>query len=105
MSCTERSTVNLQACLERAPQARQYYSDPFPGYDNLYYGAPYEMRSDKKRDLFRGSCQCGLVALFETAGRQISLFLSSFGRLTQEPTTLCLLLQPTSVVETEISPL
>jgi IS1 family transposase len=38
----------LQACLERAPQARQYYSDAFPAYDNLYYGAPYEMRSDKK---------------------------------------------------------
>ena len=45
---SERSTVNLQACLERAPQARQYYSDAFPGYNNLYYGAPYEMRSDKK---------------------------------------------------------
>ena len=45
---SERSTVNLQACLERAPQARQYYSDAFPAYDNLYYGAPYEMRSDKK---------------------------------------------------------
>lgn len=44
----ERSTARLQACLERAPQARQYYSDAFPGYDNLYYGAPYEMRSDKK---------------------------------------------------------
>ena len=45
---SERSTQNLQACLERAPQARQYYSDAFPAYDNLYYGAPYEMRSDKK---------------------------------------------------------
>ena len=45
---SERSTLNLQACLERAPQAKQYYSDAFPGYDNLYYGAPYEMRTDKK---------------------------------------------------------
>jgi len=45
---SERSALNLQACLERAPQARQYYSDAFPGYDNLYYGAPYEMRTDKK---------------------------------------------------------
>ncbi len=44
----ERSASNLQTCLERAPQARQYYSDAFPAYDNLYYGAPYEMRSDKK---------------------------------------------------------
>lgn len=44
----ERNTKNLQACLERAPQARQYYSDAFPAYDDLYYGAPYEMRSDKK---------------------------------------------------------
>ena len=38
----------MQACLERAPQAKQYYSDAFPLYDNLYYGAPYEMRTDKK---------------------------------------------------------
>ena len=45
---SERSSTNLQACLERAPQARQYYSDAFPAYDNLYYGAPYEMRTDKK---------------------------------------------------------
>ena len=45
---SERSIASLQACLERAPQARQYYRDAFPAYDNLYYGAPYEMRSDKK---------------------------------------------------------
>ena len=44
----ERSSEALQACLDRAPQARQYYSDAFPAYDALYYGAPYEMRTDKK---------------------------------------------------------
>lgn len=44
----ERTSANLQACLERAPQAKQYYSDAFPVYDTLYYGAPYEMRTDKK---------------------------------------------------------
>lgn len=44
----ERSSANLQNCLERAPQARQYYSDAFPAYDTLYYGAPYEMRTDKQ---------------------------------------------------------
>jgi len=38
----------VQACLDRAPQARQYYSDAFPVYDTLYYGAPYELRQDKK---------------------------------------------------------
>jgi len=38
----------MQACLERAPRAKQYYSDAFPVYDTLYYGAPYEMRDDKK---------------------------------------------------------
>ena len=43
----ERTSEALQACLERAPQARQYYSDAFPVYDTLYYGAPYELRSDK----------------------------------------------------------
>jgi IS1 family transposase len=44
----ERTTEALQACLERAPQAKYYYSDAFPVYDTLYYGAPYEMRTDKK---------------------------------------------------------
>ena len=44
----ERTTEALQACLERAPQAKQYYSDAFPVYDPLYYGAPYEMRTDKQ---------------------------------------------------------
>ena len=43
----ERTSENMQACLERAPQAKQYYSDAFPVYDTLYYGAPYEMRKDK----------------------------------------------------------
>lgn len=38
----------MQACLEKAPQAKQYYSDAFPVYDTLYYGASYEMRTDKK---------------------------------------------------------
>ena len=44
----ERTSEALQACLERAPQARQYYSDAFPVYDTLYYGAPYELRPDKQ---------------------------------------------------------
>lgn len=43
-----RTSEALQACLEKAPQAKQYYSDAFPVYDTLYYGAPYEMRTDKK---------------------------------------------------------
>jgi IS1 family transposase len=38
----------MQACLERSPQAKQYYSDAFPVYDTLYYGAPYELRTDKR---------------------------------------------------------
>jgi IS1 family transposase len=44
----ERTSEALQACLERAPQAKQYYSDAFPVYDTLYYGAPYEVRADKQ---------------------------------------------------------
>ena len=45
---SERTSAALQACLERAPQAKQYYSDAFSVYDTLYYGAPYEMRTDKQ---------------------------------------------------------
>jgi len=44
----ERTSDAVQACLDRAPRARQYYSDAFPVYDTLYYGAPYELRNDKK---------------------------------------------------------
>jgi IS1 family transposase len=44
----ERTSEALQACLECARQAKQYYSDAFPAYDTLYYGAPYEMRTDKQ---------------------------------------------------------
>jgi IS1 family transposase len=33
--------------LDRAPRARPYYRDAFPGYDTLDYGAPDEMRTDK----------------------------------------------------------
>ena len=44
---SQRTPEALQACLERAPQAKQYYSDAFPAYDTLYYGAPYELRTDK----------------------------------------------------------
>ena len=44
----ERTSEALQACLERAPRAKQYDSDAFPVYDTLYYGAPYEMRTDKQ---------------------------------------------------------
>ena len=43
----QRTSEALQACLERASQATQYYSDAFPAYDTLYYGASYEMRADK----------------------------------------------------------
>ena len=44
----ETTSEALQTCLERAPQAKQYYSDAFPVYDTFYYGAPYEMRTDKQ---------------------------------------------------------
>ena len=37
----------LQACLERALQAGQYYRDAFPVHDTLYYGVSYELRPDK----------------------------------------------------------
>ena len=44
----ERTSEALQAYLERAPQAKPYYSYAFPVYDTLYYAAPYELRPDKQ---------------------------------------------------------
>jgi IS1 family transposase len=38
----------MQLCLDSALGARQYYSDAFPIYGTLYYGAPFELRKDKK---------------------------------------------------------
>jgi IS1 family transposase len=46
-SVCNRTSEALQACLERAPQAKHYYSDAFPAYDNLYEGALYERHIDK----------------------------------------------------------
>ena len=43
----ERTTAAFQVCLERAPRAKQYYSDVFPTYDNLYYDAHYELIAEK----------------------------------------------------------
>jgi len=37
----------MQTCLDRALGAKQYYSDAFPVYGTLYYGAPFELRKDK----------------------------------------------------------
>lgn len=45
---SERTTENMQACLDGALGAKQYYSDAFPIYYTLYYGAPFELRTDKK---------------------------------------------------------
>jgi IS1 family transposase len=38
----------MQTCLDRALGAKQYYSDAFPVYGTLYYGAPFELRTDKR---------------------------------------------------------
>ncbi len=39
----------MQACPDQALGAKQYYSDAFPIYGTLYYGAPFELRTDKRR--------------------------------------------------------
>ena len=44
----EQTSDAMQVCLDRAPRAGQYYSDAFPVYDTLYYGALNELRNDKK---------------------------------------------------------
>lgn len=44
----ERNTRTMQGCLDRALGARRYYSDALPVYGTLYYGAPFELRNDKK---------------------------------------------------------
>jgi IS1 family transposase len=38
----------MQTCLDQALGAKQYYSDAFPVYGTLYYGAPFELRTDKR---------------------------------------------------------
>ena len=38
----------MQTCRDRALGAKQYYSDAFPVYGTLYYGAPFELRTDKR---------------------------------------------------------
>ena len=43
----KRTQENMQACLDRALGARRYYSDAFPIYEKLYYGAPFELLKNK----------------------------------------------------------
>ena len=45
---TDRTKETMQTCLDRALGAKQYYSDAFPVYGTLYYGAPFELRTDKR---------------------------------------------------------
>ena len=44
----DRTKETMQICLDRALGAKQYYSDAFPVYGILYYGAPFELRTDKR---------------------------------------------------------
>jgi IS1 family transposase len=45
---TDRTQEAMQTCWDRALGAKQYYSDAFPVYGTLYYGAPFELRTDKR---------------------------------------------------------
>ena len=45
---TDRTKETMQTCLDRALEAKQYYSDAFSVYGTLYYGAPFELRTDKR---------------------------------------------------------
>lgn len=48
MLSKERTSDALQARLDRTLKNRQPYSEAFPLYDTLYYGAPNEIRNDRK---------------------------------------------------------
>jgi IS1 family transposase len=37
----------MQSCLDQALGAKRYYSDAFPIYGKLYYGAPFELLKNK----------------------------------------------------------
>ena len=43
----KRTQENMQACLDQALGAKRYYSDAFPIYGKLYYGAPFELLKNK----------------------------------------------------------
>lgn len=98
----ERNTANLQNCLERAPQARQYYSDAFPAYDNLYYGAPYEMRSDKKETYSVEAVNADLRHYLKRLARKSRCFSRRLDALQKKIAPVCLLLQPASTIETAV---
>jgi len=47
----ERTSDAMQACLDRAPQARQYYSDAFPVYDTLYMVRPMNYATTRRKPI------------------------------------------------------
>ena len=67
----------LQACLERAPQAKQYYTDAFPVYDTLYYGAPYELRTDKQETYAVEAVNADLRHYLKRLAREIEMLLQT----------------------------
>jgi IS1 family transposase len=81
---TERTTENMQACLDRAPQAKQYYSDAFPIYGTLYYGAPFELRNDKKETYSVEAVNADLRHYLKRLARKSRCFSRNIEALRQE---------------------
>lgn len=48
----ERTSANLQAMLDRAPFARQYYSDAFVTYDTLVYSPGFHTAMTDKSQTY-----------------------------------------------------
>jgi IS1 family transposase len=70
----ERSIEMLQTCLDRAFRAKQYYSNAFPVFESLYYGAPFELRSNKKETYYVEAVNANLRHYLKRLARKSCCF-------------------------------
>ena len=83
----------MQACLDKALGAKQYYSDAFPIYGTLYYGAPFELREDKKETYSVEAVNADLRHYLKRLARKSRIFLSKDASTQKEHSVIRFLLQ------------
>lgn len=71
---SETSSAHLQNGRERAPPAKQYDIDAFPGYDALDDGAPSELQTDQKETYSGEAVQADLRHDLKRLARQSRCF-------------------------------
>ncbi len=88
----QKKKRNLRLDGGRSGNGRQYFSDAFPAYNTLYYGAPYEMRTDKLETYSVEAVNADLRHYLKRLARKSRSFLAANEFSGWSFETLCVLL-------------